>query len=815
MHSFSPINKLSAVIVILIMLFTACKQPGALPESGVSKTLAEERKVLVSSVSYKLDMAIPENPQQVVPATVTITFRLSGNTQDLLLDFKAEKGAVKDVHLNAKKQAIQHVHEHIILNADALIQGENTVTIKFDAGSGALNRNKEYMYALFVPDRARTTFPCFDQPDIKASFQLALEIPAEWTAMSNAPLDKIESGTDLIPMEANKAAATDHSSATPTKIFRFQPSDTISTYLFSFTAGKYKSESVFMDGREMTFFHRETDSVKIATSMTTIFNMHAQSIAYMEKYTGIPYPFKKFDFVAIPDFQFGGMEHPGAMWYNAGLLFLEPHATQTQLIKRANLIAHETSHIWFGDLVTMTWFDDVWMKEVFANFMADKIVEIILPDNNAALKFVLAHYPPAYAVDRTRGANPIRQPLENLQEAGSLYGNIIYHKSPIMMLQLETLIGKDALQQGLQQYLKNYAFSNASWPDLIAILDAASDKDLQQWNDQWVNKAGMPHYNYALTDTNLNTYGVFTIDTTTIRDMGKQQEPVQKAYAYLNLYENMLDGNYITPSAYLQLLRAQVATEQNNLILQQLLDQLVTVYWAFIDSTERNQIAPALEKSVWARMQQSPEQNIKRILFKAYQQIAVSAPATTQLYAIWKKEFTPEAMRFSEDDYTQLAAALALRSIPQTSEILNKQLAAIENTERKQRFAFLMPALAMQQETRDTFFNSLISKENRSKESWVNTALTYLHHPLRGAQSEKYLQPSLELLEEIKTTGDIFFPQNWLQAIFAWYRSPEAKQTVANFLAAHPQYNERLKNKILQATDNLYRAVKLQEIATK
>ena len=192
-------------------------------------------------------------------------------------------------------------------------------------------------------------------------------------------------------------------------------------------------------------FHRETDAAKVARNRDAIFDLQARALAWLEDYTGIPYPFGKFDFVLIPSFQFGGMEHPGAVFYNASGLLLDESATQNQLLGRASLISHETAHMWFGDLVTMKWFNDVWMKEVFANFMAAKIVNPSFPAVNHDLRFLFQHYPSAYDVDRTEGANPIRQPLANLNEAGSLYGAIIYQKAPIVMRQLELLVGADAV----------------------------------------------------------------------------------------------------------------------------------------------------------------------------------------------------------------------------------------------------------------------------------------------------------------------------------------------------------------------------------
>ena len=194
----------------------------------------------------------------------------------------------------------------------------------------------------------------------------------------------------------------------------------------------------------------------------------------------------------LPAFQFGGMEHAGAIFYNAPSLFLDKTATQNQQLSRASLIAHETAHMWFGDLVTMKWFDDVWLKEVFANFMAAKIVNPTFPDIDHELRFFLQHYPPAYDVDRTAGANPIRQQLDNLKDAGSLYGPIIYQKAPIVMRQLEQILGADELRDGLREYLARFAFANATWTDLIGILDRRTDEDLAAWSRAWVDEPGRP-----------------------------------------------------------------------------------------------------------------------------------------------------------------------------------------------------------------------------------------------------------------------------------------------------------------------------------
>jgi aminopeptidase N len=186
------------------------------------------------------------------------------------------------------------------------------------------------------------------------------------------------------------------------------------------------------------------------------------------------------------------MEHPGAVFYNAATLLLPASATRQQLLARDSVIAHETAHMWFGDLVTMTWFDDVWMKEVVRQLHGGEDRDPRYPDLDHDLRFLHTHYPAAYDVDRTAGANPVRQPLENLKDAGSLYGAIVYLKSPIVMRQLELLLGEAALCDALREYLSRFAFGHAAWPDLLQILQTRTTTDLSAWSSSWLETAGRP-----------------------------------------------------------------------------------------------------------------------------------------------------------------------------------------------------------------------------------------------------------------------------------------------------------------------------------
>src|SRR5438876_6269121 len=443
------------------------------PEPAVSLALATERAQSIEALRYDLAFAIPVAPTAPITGKAVIRFNAKDVTRPLVLDFSPGADRISSISVAGRPSHFRLVKDHIIIPSSELASEDNAVEISFRAGDASLNRSPDFMYTLFFPARALLAFPCFDQPNLKARFALKLTIPENWEAVSNAEETFREQLGDRV---RPRSAET-------------QP---IPTYLVAFAAGRFQVETAERNGRWYRMLHRETDAKKIEQNKKAVFDLHASSLEWLEKYTGIPYRFGKFAVVLIPSFQFSGMEHPGSIFYNAASILLDESATENQMLDRASTIAHETSHMWFGDLVTMQWFNDVWMKEVFANFMAAKIVNPAFPNVNHELRFLLSNYPAAYSVDRTQGTHPIRQELENLNDAGSLYGAIIYEKAPVVMRQLERILGPDKLQEGLQSYLTQFQFGNATWLDLVHLLDERTDLDLAAWSRAWVEEAGRP-----------------------------------------------------------------------------------------------------------------------------------------------------------------------------------------------------------------------------------------------------------------------------------------------------------------------------------
>ena len=842
-------------LFILLFLLISCsvKEAELNIEKGISLELANYRKQQVSNVVYHLDFDIPAEKTAPIPSTLALKLMLNDLKNHLVLDFNEEKAHLKFIKVNGKNIDINHQKEHLIIDKKDLVLGKNTIVISFDAGELSLNRNEEFLYTLLVPDRASTLFPCFDQPDIKANYQLTITAPKEWKVLCGA---FEESATDM-------GDFTKHV---------FKKTDKMSTYLFSFVAGKFTSVTKNPGAFDMRFLYRENNKEKIEESVDEVFSIHQKSIDFLEEYTQVKFPFQKMDFAAIPPFQYGGMEHVGAIQYRASSLFLDKNATQNRKLSRAKLIGHETSHMWFGDLVTMRWFNDVWMKEVFANFMADRIMNPVFPEINHELNFMMSHYPSAYSEDRTKGTNAIRQYLGNLKNAGSLYGRIIYNKAPIMMRQLENLLGKEKFREGIQEYIQTYANGNADWSELVTILDNKTNGDIKSWSDVWVNSHGRPVFTeeielnekgdvtkfvihqkaedgsqkiwvqsfkiqlkdergyektinlknmgnsfdissavkdfkpgQVLYNTNGFGYGVFPIYKVKISSYKNIKDEVSRGSQFINLYENMLNGVVAPLETYLVYLDA-IRVEENELILNYLSGRAKTIYWTFLTKEQQQTVQQITESQLFSLLKKELPKNIKKTLFGLYKSIAFSENGKENLYAIWSKKKTIRNLFLNENDYTSLAMKLAIYAHPKASEILKEQATAISNKDRLTRFKWLLPSLSNDEAIRASFMKSLLEKENREKESWVQTALENIHHPLRQQSSIKQLGAILEKLEEVQLTGDIFFPKGWLASSIGNYSSKEAALVLQAFLDKHPNYNPILLKKLLQTTDNLTRA---------
>ncbi len=456
---------------------------GPMMGRGISRVLAEHRARTVADVRYELALDVTALDSAV--GRVVVRFRRAGRG-DAILDFRGRRLGAALVN-GADLPAAAWNGAHLRLPARLLRSGENAVTLGFvseiaPSGASILRvrdaaDGSDYLYTLLVPSDANQLFPCFDQPDLKARVSLTLTAPAGWTVVANGPLQ----GADTVGLRI---------------VHRFATTPPISTYLIAFAAGPWHRATLAEGGRVLHAYVRRSRAAE--ADLDTLLALNARALAWMEAYFDRPYPFAKYDLVLAPAFPFGGMEHPGAVFYNEDRFIFRERPTVPRRLARFSTILHEVAHMWFGDLVTMRWFDDLWLKEGFATYMAAKALNDLEPSAGAWKTFFLANKPVAYGVDQTDGTTPLWQDLANLDQAKSNYGAIVYNKAPAVLKQLDHLVGEAAFRDGVRRFLAEHAFANATWRDLLRAVGTAAGRPLGDFGRHYMLRPGMPEVEQRL-----------------------------------------------------------------------------------------------------------------------------------------------------------------------------------------------------------------------------------------------------------------------------------------------------------------------------
>src|SRR5215813_7028841 len=445
---------------------------------GIPRDLARQRAAQVSDVRYQLRFTItPHAPS--VSGHEELRFR-TGFSGPVLLDFREGTGGNPTV--NGVAVPVKIDNGRMELPANMIHAGDNVVIVDFTAtvapAGKAITRfedkddNTEYLYTLFVPMDAEMAFPCFDQPDLKGRFHLELTAPEDWTVVSNT------------------AIASQSLAGSGQRTTVFSETRPISTYLFAFAAGPFRRvhETPGLPG----LYVRQSKFRKAQEEAPEVQQITSQGIDYLSSFFAQPFPFPKYDMVMIPGFAYGGMEHAGATFLREESILFRAAPTHSDHLNRDILVLHELTHQWFGDLVTMRWFDDLWLKEGFAQYMAYHALADLKPKENIWKRFYQAIKPAAYAIDATKGTTPIYQDIGNLKDAKSAYGAIVYSKAPGVLKQLAFVLGDDKFRDGLRIYLKEHAYANAEWNDLVKAFERVSGTPLQDWAKVWIRHRGMP-----------------------------------------------------------------------------------------------------------------------------------------------------------------------------------------------------------------------------------------------------------------------------------------------------------------------------------
>ncbi|MDT7807213.1 MAG: aminopeptidase [Acidobacteriota bacterium] len=896
----SPVRLLPRLVLPNIILFTlmcaaffnaeAQVTRPTLPGAGIPRELARWRAEHYRDVHYALDLMLRPGAD-MIEGRAKIAVTLDATAGDLVLDWRviskgAEPGSrVSDIKANGRKVTdAQFKDEHILIPRAYLTAGANTVEMSFESpvstSGSAVTRyldredNSEYVYTLFVPSDASTTFPCFDQPDLKARFTLRLTAPEGWRVVSNTEgriqpeFDDTSGGHPVSPPKGMQW-------------HWFDETEPISTYQFAFAAGPFAEFTDDASPYKTRLFVRRSKTERAKKELPEVFRLNREGVRFFEEYFGHKFPFPKYDLVLIPEFAYGGMEHAGATFLREDGVLFPSDPTASDIAARAETMLHEAAHQWFGDLVTMRWFDDLWLKEGFATFMAYKAIEKVLPQYDAWKVFHLRTKPLAYLTDVTKGTTPIWQEIANLSAAKSAYGNIVYRKAPSMLRQAEFYLGAREFQQAVQLFVKEHAYANATWEDLVGAFERTSGRKLDAWAAAWVKRRGMPDVRVRWTVNNRGLVNRFEIEerdalgeggswpmrvrvllaptdaharpevlTVTLDGAGltRVREAIGKhrpAFVFAN-FEDYGYGRFLLDDASRAYITRNLGSVSD--------DFLRALLWGSLwDSVREAELAPADFIGLAVKNAPAERDDVMLAFILSRTQTAFAR----YLSDVQQRALAPTLERVLYDGMTRAATqgqrityfrtyrevATSTEALDHLADILAGKLEVPGMTLRsRDRFDIIRaltaagdrraPDLLKRQSEADktddarryAYAAAAAAPDAALKkryfgqfvgdkdlaESWIEASIGAFNTPQQSALTLPYLEPALGELPTLKRTRKIFFVNGWLAAFIGGQCDTRAAAEVRDFLARTPALDRDLRLKVLEAADGLERCVRVR-----
>ena len=838
----------------------------AVPGPGISRELAAWRAAHYRDVHYGLTLDLAP-PFERLRGELAIEVTVDAADADLVLDWRpGEVAGIRDLRVNGMTQAeVTVMPDHLVIPSVLLQSGRNHIALRFDSpihrSGAAVTRYRDnhdqsdYVYTLLVPADASSVFPCFDQPDLKARFDLSVSAPAEWRVIGNAPVLQVSSEGD--------AATT-----------RFARTEPISTYVFAFAAGPFAELKDDASGTRL--FVRRSRLDKARQEAGEVLRLTRLGSAYFADYFAQPFPFPKYDVVLIPELAYGGMEHAGATFLREESVLFPFQPSSADRLRRAQLIFHETAHQWFGDLVTMRWFDDLWLKEGFANFMAAKATAALLPEFDAWNAF-RALKAAAYRTDVTLGTTAIWQPLANLASAKSAYGNIVYSKAPAVLRQAEFFLGEDIFRDAVREFTERHAFGAADWSDLVLAFEHASGRPLQAWADAWVKRRGLPavrlrwnvNADGTLADATLWQhdvlnehglwplrvqvvvvgadgseirlpvmlegesvrvselegrvaprfvfandgdfgYGLFLLDPASraavLEGIGEVRDEFLRALLWDALWEGVRQAE-LAPLDFLALALRELPHERDEVTVSGMLARIQTAFRWYLSDAQQNAIAPTVEAALRGQMLNAVTPGLRITMFRAFTAVAFTAGGRADLERLLSGELAIAGVTLTSNDRFRIIRRLLTLDSSGAAALLDAQSRADQSDDGR-REAFASRAAQQDATIKREYFEAFLY-DSRLAERWIEDSLVPFNAVEQQALTLNYLEPALRALPELKRGRKIFFVNNWLAAFIGGQRSAEALSIVQAYLT-RPELEPDLRLKLLEAVDGLERAVKIR-----
>ncbi|RII41259.1 aminopeptidase N [Galactobacter valiniphilus] len=501
-----------------------------MPGLNLTRAEAQERAGLISTESYdvRLDLSAPGTTFRSVS---TVTFSATAGSSSFI---DAVTREVHSVVLNGVELDPAEVADGVRIALPNLA-AENVLTVDatmdYSSTGEGLHRfvdpadDEVYLYTQFeVPD-SRRMFAVFEQPDLKATFAFTVTAPAHWDVISNQPTPQPEAGAE------------------GTATWTFSPTPVLSSYVTALVAGPYASTHSTVtsaDGREVALGAYARKSLFEHLDAENIFEVTRQGFEVFEKDFGVAYPFEKYDQLFVPEFNAGAMENAGCVTILEDYVF-RSKVPAALVERRAITVLHELAHMWFGDLVTMKWWNDLWLNESFAEFMSTHAAAVNTQYKDTAwTTFSSLEKSWAYDQDQLPSTHPIKADIRDLEDVQVNFDGITYAKGASVLRQLVAWVGQDEFMAGVREYFKKHAYSNTELSDLLVELEASSGRDLSEWSRQWLETAGVNTLRPELTVDADDVITSFAIVQTT-----PEQHPTLRAQRLRVGLHDVVDGKLV------------------------------------------------------------------------------------------------------------------------------------------------------------------------------------------------------------------------------------------------------------------------------
>ena len=836
-------------------------------ENILTREAAETRSTLVSNTSYTLELTLKEHAAEYRGrCSVAFDYR-HGGTDPLKLDFITKQ--IHSVTLNGKETEEYLKGDFAIyLNEDHLTEGRNTLEISYtslfdNTGSGFHKfhdpeDSAEYMHTDFEPYDAHCLFPCFDQPDIKASYQLTVNGPSKWTYIHNTLPEHTQTNDDEVTIAFKRTAL-------------------FSTYLFALVVGPYTRWEERYNQIPLGIYCRKSLSKHMDPD--NIFAITKEAMATLVDYFDYPYPYDKYDQVFVPEFNFGAMENVGCVTFSEHYIFRNKKLYSEHL-NRANTITHEMVHMWFGDLVTMKWWNDLWLNESFADYLSYFAMSKgkLFSD---ALEHMYARKEWAYQQDQYSTTHPIASSARDTIEAFSNFDGISYSKGASVLRQLQYFIGDEAFRAAIGHYFKRFAEKNTTLDDFLAIMTETSGTDILAWSRQWLETTGVNTLlsridngklmieqqgsaknniirQHALEFTGYRLDGNTLVEHETQKIIidGKTAEAQLKpdtAFVILNTHDHdyvkvfysenditiarkslqtiedpfarrllwgslwqMVRDNAFAPTEFIEMgIELGMNEKDLSILNSHIIAKIKAIVSVYLTDDNRTIWMPRLNTMAREHLARSGNSEQEQIIwFGLLHETALLPDELDYLHALVTGTESIASLEIDQEKRWNIIAHLVALDHSEAEPLFSREK-ELDKSDLGQKKAFMVEASRPQSEVKETCWKAFTEQSSRSTD-YLRYGMKGFHWRTQKELLAPYVERFFDALEKVYTDRDVHYSGAFGHALFPqWNQTPDMLHKIETFLNEKSDNGSKLpallRKMLIEQADDLKRILPILE----